>query len=93
MQAIWKATVVAESSAARRVDGYWYFPIDGVRRAHLRPSAHTSVCGWKGTARSFDVVLGEDVAENAAWQYERPKPAAEEIAGHIAFWRGVVVEP
>jgi uncharacterized protein (DUF427 family) len=27
----------------------------------------------------------------AAWYYPTPKPAAKEIAGHVAFWQGVQV--
>jgi uncharacterized protein (DUF427 family) len=29
---------------------------------------------------------------DAAWFYPEPKDAAKEIAGHIAFWKGVRVE-
>jgi len=31
-------------------------------------------------------------SENAAWFYPDPKPAAREITGRIAFWKGVRVE-
>jgi uncharacterized protein (DUF427 family) len=31
------------------------------------------------------------INENAAWYYARPKPAAQQIAGRVAFWRGVTV--
>jgi uncharacterized protein (DUF427 family) len=30
--------------------------------------------------------------ENAAWYYPEPKPAATQIKGRIAFWKGVRVE-
>ena len=33
-----------------------------------------------------------EINEDAAWYYGEPKPAAEEIKGRIAFWRGVKVE-
>jgi uncharacterized protein (DUF427 family) len=29
---------------------------------------------------------------DAAWYYPDPKPEASNIAGHVAFWRGVQVE-
>ena len=29
----------------------------------------------------------------AAWYYPTPKDAAKQIAGRIAFWKGVVVTP
>jgi uncharacterized protein (DUF427 family) len=30
---------------------------------------------------------------SAAWYYPEPRAAAHQIKGHIAFWRGVKVEP
>jgi uncharacterized protein (DUF427 family) len=92
-RALWRDTVIASSDHTVVVEGNHYFPRAAVDPAHIRPSEHSSVCPWKGTAGYFDVVVGDEVNPNAAWVYEQPKPAAAEIAGHIAFWRGVVVEP
>jgi uncharacterized protein (DUF427 family) len=33
------------------------------------------------------------VNRDAAWTYEHPWPLARRITGHVAFWRGVTVEP
>jgi len=30
---------------------------------------------------------------NAAWYYPAPLPAAKQITGYVAFWKGVRVEP
>ena len=30
---------------------------------------------------------------DAAWFYADPKPEADEIRGHVAFWKGVKIEP
>jgi uncharacterized protein (DUF427 family) len=43
-------------------------------------------------ASYYDVVAGGEVNKDAAWYYPDPKPAAENIRGHIAFWKGVSVE-
>jgi uncharacterized protein (DUF427 family) len=32
------------------------------------------------------------VNEDAAWYYPAPSAAAQGIAGHVAFWKGVTVE-
>jgi len=32
------------------------------------------------------------VNKDAAWYYPEPKPEAANIAGYIAFWKGVKVE-
>lgn len=93
MKATWNGTVLAESDATVVVEGNHYFPPASLNREHLRPSDHTSVCPWKGTAGYFDVVVGEEVNSDAAWIYREPKAAAAEIQDHVAFWRGVEVTP
>jgi uncharacterized protein (DUF427 family) len=89
MRAVWQDTVIAESDDVIVVDGYTYFPESAVRREHLRESAHTSVCGWKGNARYYSVVVGEQENRDAAWYYPEPLPDARRVLGRIGFWRGV----
>lgn len=91
-KAIWNGTVIAQSDATIVVEGNHYFPPDSVGDAFYSESDHTSVCGWKGTARYFNVVVDGAINRNAAWYYPTPKDAAKEIAGYVAFWKGVVVE-
>jgi uncharacterized protein (DUF427 family) len=91
-KASWNGTVIAESDAFELVEGNVYFPEASVRREHLRPSAHQTVCPWKGTAGYYDVVVGDAVNREAAWYYATPSDAAKQIKGHIAFWKGVKVE-
>jgi len=92
-RATWNGAVLAESDQCAIVEGNQYFPADSVRREHLRPSATHTTCPWKGVASYYDVVVDGQVNRDAAWYYEDPKPAAAEIRGRIAFWRGVRVEP
>jgi uncharacterized protein (DUF427 family) len=91
-RAIWNDAVLAESDACETVEGNAYFPAAAVRREHLRPSATRTECHWKGTASYYDVVVGDRVNKDAAWYYPDPKPAAANIKGYVAFWRGVRVE-
>jgi uncharacterized protein (DUF427 family) len=91
MKATWKDAVIAESDDTVVVEGNHYFPIDSVDAALLRPSETHTVCGWKGTASYYDVVVGDAVNKDAAWYYPEPKDAAKEITGRVAFWKGVVV--
>jgi uncharacterized protein (DUF427 family) len=90
---MWNGTVIAESDDTVVVEGNHYFPRDSIKPEHFRESATTSTCGWKGEAAYFDVVVGAEDNKDAAWHYDAPKPAAENIAGRVAFWRGVVVGP
>ncbi|MCX6393616.1 MAG: DUF427 domain-containing protein [Solirubrobacterales bacterium] len=92
MKAIWNDKVVAESDDTVVVEGNHYFPRESVDSSCLVESGHTTVCGWKGTANYFSLSVDGQVNEDAAWYYAEPKEAAAEIAGHLAFWKGVTVE-
>lgn len=92
-RATWNGTLLAESDETVVVEGNHYFPPSSVAEGVLQPSDLHTVCPWKGTASYYDVVAGTQVNAGAAWYYPGPKKAAEEIAGHVAFWKGVTVEP
>ncbi|MBO0698366.1 MAG: DUF427 domain-containing protein [Zavarzinella sp.] len=92
MRALWKDAVLAESDDTVVVEGNHYFPADSLRREHFRPSDTHTTCGWKGVASYYDVVVGGEVNPDAAWYYPDPKPAAKEVGGRVAFWKGVRVE-
>jgi uncharacterized protein (DUF427 family) len=91
MQARWNGAVIASSDDIVTVEGNAYFPADALQSDCFRPSDHRSVCGWKGEAHYYDVVVDGQVNANAAWFYPDPKPAAAEIKGRVAFWKGVQV--
>ena len=91
-KATWKGAVIAESDRTQVIEGNHYFPPEAVKREHVRPSDHHTVCSWKGTASYYDVVVNGEVNKDAAWYYPDTKPAAANVKGYIAFWRGVKVE-
>lgn len=93
MKAIWNNTIVAESDDTVVVEGNHYFPRDAVNAALLKPSGTTTVCGWKGTANYYTLDVNGSVNADAAWYYAEPKEAANNIRGHVAFWKGVKVTP
>lgn len=89
--AVWKDTTIATSEETVVFEGNHYFPPSAVDRTLLEASAHTSVCPIKGTARYFNIRVGDALNANAAWTYPEPNPVAETIRNHIAFWKGVKV--
>lgn len=91
IKAIWNGETIAESDKTVVVEGNHYFPLESVKPGVLVPSSRTSVCPWKGTAEYYSVQVGERENRDAAWYYADPKPAAAEIAGRVAFWKGVEV--
>jgi uncharacterized protein (DUF427 family) len=90
-KAIWNGKVVAESDKFEEVEGNIYFPLDALKREYFTDSDHTSICPWKGTAGYYSLTVDGKTNANAAWIYRDPKPAASNIKGHVAFWRGVEV--
>jgi uncharacterized protein (DUF427 family) len=92
-KAIWNGTVIAEAplDAVETVEGNTYFPPAAIKREFFKDSETHTVCGWKGTASYFDVVVDGQVNADAAWYYPETKDAARNIKGYVAFWRGVEV--
>lgn len=91
VEARWNGAVIASSADTVVVEGNHYFPADTVDAAVLRPSDKTTSCPWKGTAHYHSLHVNGAENRDAAWFYPEPKPAAAEIRGRIAFWKGVQV--
>ena len=91
-KAVWNGAVVAQSDRTQVVEGNHYFPPDAVDRALLVPSTTTTLCPWKGIAGYYSIVVDGRENKDAAWYYAEPKDAAKQIAGRVAFWKGVTVE-
>ena len=91
-KASWNGQVIAQSDTYEKVDGNVYFPVDALEREFFEESEHHTVCGWKGQASYYDVVVDGKRNTSAAWYYPDPKTAAANIKGHVAFWNGVSVE-
>lgn len=92
MRAIWRDTVLAESEDTIVVEGNHYFPREALRAEFFRESAAHTTCPWKGVASYFDVVVGSETNQEAAWYYPATKEAAKNIEGRVAFWKGVKIE-
>lgn len=91
VQAKWNDVVIAESDDTVVVEGNHYFPRESVWSKYLMHSETSSHCPWKGDASYHSLIVEGEINEDAAWYYPAPKDAAAEIAGRIAFWKGVEV--
>ena len=85
---------VADSARAHRVletshPPVYYVPPEDVADGALVPSAGSSFCEWKGSARYHTVRASGREAPRAAWSYPDPVPAFAAIAGHVAFFPGL----
>nr|WP_246263021.1 DUF427 domain-containing protein [Arthrobacter mobilis] len=57
VRAVWNGAVIAESDDTVVVEGNHYFPRSAVQEQYLVPSNHRTVCGWKGIASYYTLVL------------------------------------
>jgi uncharacterized protein (DUF427 family) len=91
MKAIWNNAVLAESDDTVVVEDNHYFPAEAINKQYFQPSETHTLCGWKGTASYYDVVVNGETNKDAAWFYPETKEAAKEIENYVAFWKGVEV--
>jgi uncharacterized protein (DUF427 family) len=82
---------LASSDRALRLDetghsARYYIPREDVRTDLLQPTAHQTVCPFKGQASYWSAQVGGEVYQNLVWSYETPIPGAEQIAGLMCFY-------
>lgn len=91
VQASWNGKVIADSDETVVVEGNHYFPPESIKREFFTPSSTTTTCPWKGVASYYSLNVDGKENKDAAWYYVTPKDAAKQIAGRVAFWKGVKV--
>ncbi len=91
IQILFGGETIADTKGAFRVletshpPGYYIPPTD-VNMSFLREEIRRSFCEWKGQARYWSVVVGDHVAQNAAWSYPEPSLEFQPMKDHIAFY-------
>jgi uncharacterized protein (DUF427 family) len=89
--------VLADTTAALRVletagAPVYYLPRADIRMDRLVESPRTSFCEWKGGASYVSYDHGGRRIPNVGWTYLDPSPGYEAIAGHVAYYAGLVDE-
>lgn len=84
---------IADTRRAKRVletshPPTYYIPPEDVRWNHVKLAPGRSTCEWKGSARYYDVEVGDKRVERAAWGYPSPTPGFASIKDHLAFYAG-----
>ena len=88
---LWDAREIVRTRDAVRVleTGHppsFYLPMRDVDRRFLGAAPGSSLCEWKGPARYWSLVDGDDALPAVAWSYPKPLPGAEVLADRIAFY-------
>lgn len=97
--ATWKNQIIAQAKPEDtiNIEGNVYFSPEDITASLLRESDHHTTCPWKGEASYFDIVVEDEINENAAWYYPEPKEGSipqvgKDFSNYVAFWNGVIVE-
>jgi uncharacterized protein (DUF427 family) len=91
-KATWNGVTLAESDRTVVVENNHYFPADSLNKEYFIDSNTHTTCPWKGLCSYYSIEANGKVNPDAAWYYPEPKDAANNIAGHVAFWKGVKVD-
>jgi|SRR5680860_199428 len=93
IQVIYGGRSIADSRRAIRVletshPPVYYIPLTDIVPGALIPTETRTSCEYKGIAQYFDVSVGGQIAQAAAWHYPTPSPGYESLQGHVAFYPG-----
>jgi uncharacterized protein (DUF427 family) len=83
--------VIADTRAALTLREATYPPVQYVPRKDvdmslLERTRHATYCPYKGDCAYYSIPLGGERSVNAAWTYETPYEAVEQIKDHLAFY-------
>ncbi len=91
VQAVFNGETIVDSSRTMimqetRLPPVFYFPREDVRMDFLSRTDQHSNCPFKGNASYWNIVVGDNSAENAAWSYEDVYDEAVIVKDYIAFY-------
>ena len=64
----------------------WYLPPEDVRQDLLVPTTTATRCPYKGTARYWSVLVGDQEHRNVVWSYPEPIPECPGVRGLLCFF-------
>jgi uncharacterized protein (DUF427 family) len=91
MRAFFAGHVIADSNRALTLTEasykpVTYFPREDVSTEYFSVTDKVTHCPYKGDAAHYTLLMDGEFADNAAWSYEDPFPAMEQIRGMVAFY-------
>ncbi|WP_026450258.1 DUF427 domain-containing protein [Aequorivita capsosiphonis] len=92
MKALWNNKMIAETKETVIIENNHYFPPEAINEKYFKRSATHTSCPWKGEASYYTIEVDGKTNKDAAWYYPDPKPAADAIKNHVAFWKGVIIK-
>ena len=92
MKAVLQGHTVAESDDIVETGGYQYFPAAAVRTDWLEKAPKTdSDRACPHGVQFYDVIVDGARHPRAAWSYEAPRSAMQQVGGRFGVWGAVQV--
>lgn len=90
LKVICKGITLAETQRGKRVletshPPVYYFPAEDIQLQYFIENPRQLFCEWKGRYQYYDVKIGDDLIQYAAWRYIDPTPAFESLETHYGF--------
>jgi uncharacterized protein (DUF427 family) len=79
VQAVRRGMVIADRAAIIFIEGNHYFYAGGCQPQEPGGERRERTCPWKGVASYWDIVVGDERNEPAAWHRPQPDKAAAEM--------------
>jgi len=91
IQVVFNGEVIADTTNALRMletshPPVYYVPAEDVQQQYLTPTNHQTFCEWKGKARYYTLIVTDQKAVNAVWDYPNPSARYAEIKNHFAVY-------
>lgn len=90
LKVICKGIILAETNRGKRVletshPPTYYFPPEDIKLEHLIATPKKGLCEWKGRYQYYDISIGDQYINHAAWRYFEPTPGFESIQEYYGF--------
>ncbi len=90
LKVICNGIILAETNRGKRVletshPPTYYFPPEDIKLEHLIATPKKGLCEWKGRYQYYDVSIGDQYINHAAWRYFDPTSGFVDIAEYYGF--------
>jgi len=95
LKVVCRGIILAETSRAQRVletshPPSYYFPPEDVQVKYLSLNSRRGLCEWKGHYEYYDIQIGNQQIQQAAWRYFDPTPNFLAIQGYYGFFANLM---
>lgn len=91
IRVVFNNVLIADTRRAKRVletshPPVYYIPPEDIQMQYLTRTGRSSFCEWKGQAAYYTIMVGQQIADNAAWFYPNPTDRFSGIKDYVAFY-------